>query len=57
MDISSTQGVSVSAGKNMSLSVLSKLEQECGGSFIKLDVNIDMKAKLIKMNDVQKVIN
>ncbi len=50
MDISSSQDVEVSAGKKMSLSALSKFEQECNGSSIKLDGNIDMKAKLIKEN-------
>ncbi len=50
MDISSSQDVEVSAGKKMSLSASSKFEQECSGSSIKLDGNIDMKAKLIKEN-------
>ena len=34
----------------MSLFASSKFEQECSGSSIKLDGNIDMKAKLIKEN-------
>ncbi len=50
MDISSSQDIGVSVGKKMSLSASSKFEQECKGSSIKLDGNIDMKAKLIKKN-------
>jgi len=50
MNISSSQDVGVSAGNNMSLSASSKLEEECSGSSIKLNGNIDMSAKLIKEN-------
>ena len=50
MDISSSHDVAVSAGKNMSLSASSRFEQECSGSSIKMDGNIDMNAKLIKEN-------
>ena len=50
MNVSSSQNVDVSAGQNLSLSASSELAEECKGSSIKLNGDIDMKAKLIKEN-------
>ncbi len=50
MNLSSSQNVSVSAGQGLSLSAKSTLEEECKGSSVKLDGDINLKAKLIKEN-------
>lgn len=50
MNVSSSQDVDVSAGQNLSLLASGELAEECKGSSIKLNGDIDMKAKLIKEN-------
>lgn len=50
INVSSSQDIDISAGKNLSLSASSELSEECKGSSIKLNGDIDMNAKLIKEN-------
>lgn len=50
MNLSSSQNISVSAGQGLSLSAKSTLEEECKGSSVRLDGDINLKAKLIKEN-------
>ena len=50
MTVSSSQNMDVSSGKKLSLSASNTLEESCKGSSIKMNGNIDLKAKLIKEN-------
>lgn len=47
---SSSKNLNVSASQKLALSADSSLESSCSGSSIKMDGNIDLKAKLIKEN-------
>ena len=50
MTVSSSQNMDGSSGKKLSLSASNTLEESCKGSSIKMNGNIDLKAKLIKEN-------
>ena len=52
MNVSSSQNIDMSAGQNLSLPASDELAEEVKGSSIKLNGNIDMKAKLIKENKI-----
>ena len=54
MNVSSSQNIDISAGQNLSLRASDELAEEVEGNSIKLNGDIDMKAKLINEKIIKK---
>ena len=55
MNVSSSQNIDISAGQNLSLPASDELAEEVKGNSIKLNGDIDMKAKLINEKIIKKI--